>query len=133
MSITPKTQTVAGVTFTWQTLKGVTPGARFGLTAKGVLASCKTIGSLRRGSQGGEIVFTDGTTKSIGGTATKYWVASAAPVEAAPAAPKANRIPADAAEYACAKCGETLPVSKFPTVSGPTDRATTCRSCRKAA
>lgn len=43
---------------------------------------------------------------------------------------KGERIPADVATFVCRNCGKTLPVKKFPTVTGPHDRATTCRPCR---
>lgn len=32
--------------------------------------------------------------------------------------------------YKCRLCLQTLPVSKFPTISGPEVRSTRCRSCR---
>jgi hypothetical protein len=43
---------------------------------------------------------------------------------------KGERIPAGAATFVCRNCGRDLPTKKFPTVTGPSDRATTCRECR---
>lgn len=49
----------------------------------------------------------------------------------APAA--TNRIPAGATSHTCAACHTDKPISAYPTVTGPTDRRTTCRPCRKGA
>lgn len=46
--------------------------------------------------------------------------------------PRGERIPADVDTFVCRGCGAELPVKKFPTISGPTERATTCRGCRDA-
>lgn len=137
MSNAPKTQTVDGVTYTWKTLKGVEAGARIGFAEHGPAATrpivaTRTIESTKV-SQGRTITFTDGTTE-WGGVATKYWVAPATlETILAPKAPRGARIPADATTHVCAACGTDKPVTAFPTVTGPQDRTTTCRACRRAA
>lgn len=52
---------------------------------------------------------------------------------APPPAPKGDRIPSGATTFVCRVCGKELPTKKFPTITGPDDRGTTCRPCRDAA
>lgn len=135
---TPKTQTHNGITFTWQTLKGVDSGALIG-TGDGLwgpkanITGYKIVALFDTGGRSGRTIeFTDGSRK-WGGVATKYWVAAPVAdggVRTPTKAPRAARIPADASTFVCASCGTDKPVTAFPTVTGPADRATTCRPCR---
>lgn len=102
MSTTPKTQIHAGITFTWQTLKGVEPGALIGNTglANGNVTGFRVIASMERESSGRRNTYTDGAS-GWSGMATKFWVAPAQAVEVE--APKATKTYAPAVKADGAK------------------------------
>lgn len=71
--------------------------------------------------------------EAIDNTAAALGGADVTPPAAAPPALKGDRIPLGATTFVCRVCGKELPTKKFPTISGPDDRGTTCRGCRDAA
>jgi hypothetical protein len=151
MNATPKTRLIGDTTFTWQTLKGVGPGARLATRLgdpnalaydRSNLGGYLTIESMRFTGQTRMIKFAGiAKERRLGGVATKFWVAppetnwNAAPKTPASApakTPRAARIPADASTFVCTACHTDKPITAYPTVTGPQDRTTTCRACRTA-